>query len=441
MCHRLSLSKFIKMQKLYSLCDIIKYKTSYSSSNVNLQSAYKKEFSTTDWQGSIDPYTISIPVTEHNRSAQCIVSGCFSKDENDKLTTIIPAYEINSNGDITLYSDTKIDGVVYIQNLNNALITGDGSVSFTDTTYNPNLLINGDFQVWQRGDSFTLTQASAANDVTYTADRWYGKVSSAYNVFVEKNENMCILSTDSSDGNYSVNFGQILEERQWNAPDGFVLTIRGSVASGTCNVSAKISNGGNKVTTGVLWNSGSDSLRILINKPAEDGQLTLDIKFSASSPVYLKSIKLEPGTVATRFVPRSYQEELNDCMRYFEVWAAGNQDLAIPVQRISSATAAASSGAFRVPKRVKPTLYQKYANANNMGRIVCIKNGSFSYTPVVDCTAITLGANSTDQYNYTIGFTTESGLTNDIRYAEWDNLGGTASNVIGFDAEIYPTSA
>lgn len=36
---------------------------------------------------------------------------------------------------------------------------------------NPNLLINGDFQIWQRGTSFNISPLAA---YTYTADRWMG---------------------------------------------------------------------------------------------------------------------------------------------------------------------------------------------------------------------------------------------------------------------------
>ena len=45
----------------------------------------------------------------------------------------------------------------------------------------PNLLINGDFQIWQRGNSFTNVSTG------YTADRW--KIYSESNVNVSKTDN------------------------------------------------------------------------------------------------------------------------------------------------------------------------------------------------------------------------------------------------------------
>ena len=41
-----------------------------------------------------------------------------------------------------------------------------------DNIYHPNLLINGDFQVWQRGESFDR-DFSKNNSLTYIADRWH----------------------------------------------------------------------------------------------------------------------------------------------------------------------------------------------------------------------------------------------------------------------------
>lgn len=42
--------------------------------------------------------------------------------------------------------------------------------SLLNSLINPNLLINGDFQVWQRGENFIFNSTNNSN--VYTADRW-----------------------------------------------------------------------------------------------------------------------------------------------------------------------------------------------------------------------------------------------------------------------------
>ena len=56
-----------------------------------------------------------------------------------------------------------------------AYFNGVGSMALADLQPNRNAIINGDFNVWQRGTSFT-----SVVDGTYVADRWfYSKISSA----------------------------------------------------------------------------------------------------------------------------------------------------------------------------------------------------------------------------------------------------------------------
>lgn len=58
--------------------------------------------------------------------------------------------------------------------------------SWSNVTYgysNPNLLINGDFQVWQNGEDFTITGDEAYH---YTADRWCVYASTGQSIKISK---------------------------------------------------------------------------------------------------------------------------------------------------------------------------------------------------------------------------------------------------------------
>lgn len=59
----------------------------------------------------------------------------------------------------------------------------------------PNLLVNGDFQIWQRGESFTITGDEAFH---YTADCWCVYASTGQTVTVKKTSDGLIFSGTSA---------------------------------------------------------------------------------------------------------------------------------------------------------------------------------------------------------------------------------------------------
>ena len=153
---------------------------------------------------------------------------------------------------------------------------------YNEVISNPNLLINGDFQVWQRGTSFTNVAVG-----NYQADRWM------------------VVSTD---GNYLATVTKV--------SDG--LRIEQSDAG--CVIRQYIEED--------LYNKIKD--KTLTMSKSVDGIITIDkIKPTNSNGKYffeigigrnvtINWIKIEIGSVATPFVPRPYGEELALCQRYYE---------------------------------------------------------------------------------------------------------------------------
>lgn len=151
---------------------------------------------------------------------------------------------------------------------------------------NPNLLINGDFQVWQHGKEVTISNGQ------YLCDRWRlyhlnGTVS-----FKKVSNGLQVVSTTNPSEN--INIYQLLEYNP-------ALENKEGVLSYSIN--------GNVIT--VPWT---------IIKGGTDSSPHLIIKHITGLKVgdVVNWAKFELGSIATPFVPRLYAEELLMCQRFFQ---------------------------------------------------------------------------------------------------------------------------
>lgn len=159
---------------------------------------------------------------------------------------------------------------------------------------NPNLLINPDFKINQRG-STTYTTG-------YTVDRW--RITSA-----ALNATTKTLSNSNS---ASGTFLQSLE----NKPTGtFTVTLNVASVTGTVKFSWK---DGSTYKTGVTISKGLNTYTFTASSLTWVG---IDIASGAS--VQLNYMKLEESSVATPFIKPNKAEELAKCQYYtvvFEPW-------------------------------------------------------------------------------------------------------------------------
>lgn len=170
----------------------------------------------------------------------------------------------------------------------------------------PNLLINGDFKVWQRGTSFT----NPAN--AYTADRF--RCNGAGTVSKDA-DGMKIVG--------AVNVKYIMEDKDFTAIDGKAVTLSKSI---------------NSVITAETF--------------IADSATVMDLTLTDKT---LNWVKLELGSTATPFVPRTYAEELALCQRYYEV--GGNSDGAALIGTVILGSSLDVPVTYTVRKRVvQPTI-------------------------------------------------------------------------------------
>lgn len=163
---------------------------------------------------------------------------------------------------------------------------------------NPNLLINPDFKINQRGDTSYESASSTTIKNVYSVDRWilYG-----HKLAVNSDKSITLSPTSYSNGTFS----QILED----AAEGDV-TIQVYVAgiSGSATVLVTQSDGTATSNVGNLKNG----LNVFhFNK----GIKKLYIRV-LSGTLTLKYAKVEQGTVATPFITPNPAEELVKCLRF-----------------------------------------------------------------------------------------------------------------------------
>lgn len=159
---------------------------------------------------------------------------------------------------------------------------------------NPNLLINPDFKINQRG-STTYTTG-------YTVDRW--RVTSA-----------TLNATTKTLSNSNSASGKFLQSLE-NKPTGtFTVSLNVASVTGTVKFSWK---DGSTYKTGAVISKGLNTYTFTASSLTEVG---IDVASGAS--IQLGYMKLEEGSVATHFVEPNKAEELAKCQYYtviFEPW-------------------------------------------------------------------------------------------------------------------------
>lgn len=148
-----------------------------------------------------------------------------------------------------------------------------------------NLLINGGFAVWQRGESFTIPRTGYGTG-KYTADRW-----------------RVWANADSTGGNITVT----------KADDGMHIEADGAGFATYRFEEAEVKKLSGKTVT--LSQSVDGVVSSAVRSFPTTGILNVALPVSGT----LNWVKLELGDEATPFVPKGYGEELLACMRYYQV--------------------------------------------------------------------------------------------------------------------------
>lgn len=239
------------------------------------------------------------------------------------------------------------------------------------TIGNPNLLINSDFQVWQRGTSFQI-----AKNGDYTADRW--------KTFIDTTSSTDSINTRRSSGRMLISGSNkryvVYQYIELNDQIKATLSAYKSLtASATfvCNADMQIGmsvllfKSGDRIQTniGTITESFTKGKPNTIKFTCDVTGIDLTdydlIQFNlcnvpanyAGNNVYVYWGKLEYGEVATPYIPRTETEELMLCSRYYT--SLGNVTI-IPLANTSTTYYMPINGHFLVPMRAVPSIQYKY---------------------------------------------------------------------------------
>lgn len=359
------------------------------------------------------------------------------------------------NGSLILESDSRtwvrpqfsyklLDNLkVNINDLEKGLSNTKRSVSSLPIVSNPNLLINGDFQVWQRGTSFTYGGTN-----TYSADRWVGASISA--VTVSKLDYGGVRISNSTDFTLNSRFHQNIEVPRYLQGKTVTLTVRArsSIAGKVIGLGGMVySNGfqpaGKQVSLSTSYDNysltltlpyGADIFEIGIGLATSTAGVSSNVYWGLTAPtnfgvgyVDVEWMKLELGEKFTPFVSRSYTEELMMCKRYYQMLSRSTYYGTFGVGMVALTTMATILIPLPVPLRTTPTvLISSTATTENLSITV----GGVKHIITSMYTDGNLITNNGISFNISTSDTLTVGSAATL-------AGGSTLTTFALDAEIY----
>lgn len=164
---------------------------------------------------------------------------------------------------------------------------------------NPNLLINPDFKINQRGATSYTSAVAQTIKVVYSVDRWslYG-----HSLTVNSDKSVTITPTTYSDG-------ALIQNLETPVDGDITVQVYAVGVSGTATVSVGPSDGSSTTEIGTLKNGLNT---FTFSKGIK--RLVIRVK---SGTLTLKYAKVEQGTVATSFIAPNSANELMKCKRFY----------------------------------------------------------------------------------------------------------------------------
>ncbi|HYW90546.1 MAG TPA: hypothetical protein VFB50_22435 [Chloroflexota bacterium] len=266
--------------------------------------------------------------------------------------------------DGTVTSAKIQDGTIATADLASASVT---NVKLASDTARANLLVNGGFEVWQRGNGpFTTTAA-------YAADRWQVAINSG-GLSVSRDTSTIDVGSQASCAfteTYAGTLNRLTQLLNDVAPQlaGRTITVSARTRCTApnalrLNVYADTSSGGGSGSVSATsatdpgtgaWSTLSATLAI----PAGANYLTVRFEFIAGASGNLDNAMLAVGSQAADYAPLHPADDLARCLRYYELLGGnGGGGGSIGVEGIATAASqeAAQSLGFRAIKAVSPTV-------------------------------------------------------------------------------------
>lgn len=286
---------------------------------------------------------------------------------------------------------------------------------------NPNLLINGDFRINQRG------QTSYSGSNKYTVDRWKTDALASI-VNVNSDCSITVGISGATTAGPRNPFTQPIEDFEKLKGQTVTFSIKYSdlVEDISKSVRIAINDGVSASVKTLTSSSGIVSVTRTISENATRVMVSVTGNSSAINySLKLYYAKLEIGSVATALSPRPYAEELALCQRYFQKYIYEIADIVGFGITFNSPEAVVLQFHLVAPLRTAPTITSsgtfecKYVNISDTGNITSFSDGSYNSPSNTITISITVEGNIV------------GAVSHYVVYGLWPN------SSISFDAEIY----
>ena len=196
----------------------------------------------------------------------------------------------------------------------------DGALS------NRNILINGDFQISQRGDYSSATAHSG--NKTYYLDRWAAGNSGCSTTLQDTGRKAKMVCTSGGSG--TMRLYQLVELQDINKYLGQQITLSAKVTSNSSDCRLLSYMDGWQVEAARHSGSGQEEiLSVTFTVPSTiltteasffvgiDGIQSANVTINTGDYFEAAEVQLEIGDTATPFEHRSYSDQLQSCQRYY----------------------------------------------------------------------------------------------------------------------------
>lgn len=302
-----------------------------------------------------------------NKGTHSNITGIPNDIVNDYMVTVMGGNTYSNLYYATITVESMFGNKVkyFGQIFNSGSFTGWVKVLTTNDDYKPNLLINGDFKVWQRGSSFY----SYGGMSQYAADRWK-LVSKGGAVVLQQTQTGAQFIVDQP--GVSDNLAYIVPPEDAEKLIGRTVTLSMKIWASQATVLGMIffditgSNTAKTFNISAGWQTLSLTTTI---DSITSGSRTIHIqpiRSMGAGYVDIEYIKLEINDHATPNVPKSFTEELAQCKRYFQYMPMGTLCKALDTTTVSFCFP------YPVQMRTSPTARIVIPNFNFIG----ITNGT-----------------------------------------------------------------
>jgi len=291
------------------------------------------------------------------------------------------------------------DGTIATADLANASVT---NAKLASDTARANLLTNGGFEVWQRGNG------PYASNGTFTADRWYLSIVGTDTLSLSRNTanadtargsiacGACTFTLGSGAG--ATCFLQVLKATDSYQIKGQTvsLSVRVSTATATA-VRVGLHDGSAWTYSSFHTGAGGYQTLTVTATVGAAADLQVGIFFAATCTAYLDNAMLVVGSVAADYVGPHPADELARCERYYELPVGDGTETAAWYLYAAAGSVAGIPLVYHTPKPVTPTV----TKTGTWGVVNCnqpVIAGSGKAQASVYATAIALGAT---QFNTT----------------------------------------